>query len=54
MQKIGASAFERCTNLKEIVWNDKIERIGTYAFYLSGLSGKIDLPESIVFIEFKI
>lgn len=47
---VGSSAFENCSNLRDVDFGNTVERIGTQAFLGVALS-VLDLPENITDIE---
>ncbi|MGC7185986.1 leucine-rich repeat protein [Metamycoplasma hominis] len=46
IKKIGDDAFNHCQNLKEVILNEGLEEIGTFAFYWSQLA-YITIPSSL-------
>ncbi len=46
--KIGKKAFHGLENIRTVNLPEKLNEIGTYSFYLSGISGDIYIPKSVV------
>ena len=52
IQDIGASAFDRCYDLKTVTWGTSIKTIGKYAFSSCGMAS-ITLPAAVTNIGYK-
>ena len=46
LKEIGDLAFHNCTELKEVVLNERLQQLGCMCFLNTGLSG-VQLPSSI-------
>ncbi|WP_220124543.1 leucine-rich repeat domain-containing protein, partial [Metamycoplasma hominis] len=46
VKEIGESAFSWCTNLKEVILNEGLEKIGAETFYHTNI-GSITIPGSV-------
>ena len=47
VKKIGASAFQYCAALKEIIFSEGLEEIGDWAFSDCNALEEIDLPNTL-------
>ena len=45
--EIGTGAFQNNTAVTKVIFNDELKKIGAYAFAKSGLTGNLEIPESV-------
>ena len=46
------TGFQNCASLTRVILPDRLRGIGAQAFYRTNLTGSLDIPEGVTFIEY--